>query len=146
MVFRFWAGAYLGIHGNDSQVRAPRLQRGGPYRFSRNPLYLSNLLIGTGLILFANVRVEFALLLISLLAVHHILLVTWEEKNLRMTWGDSYEAYVRETPRWIGWPRSGNLNEKKNPAYWNKVWAWQGRNLAYTVLSALLLWGASLWK
>ena len=146
MALRLWAGAYLGVHGNASETQAPRLQRGGPYRFSRNPLYLANLLVGTALILFANVGMGLALTLILVLVIHHILLVMWEEKNLRTIWRDQYASYVRNTPRWIGWSRSEKSEEGKNPSQWNKVWTWQGRNLAYTVLSALLIWGASLWK
>ena len=145
MLLRFWAGAYLGPHGNSAQAQAPLLQRGGPYRFSRNPLYLSNILVGAGLVLFAHcLPVWLEVFACLLLIVHHALLVTWEEKTLHMQWGEAYARYARETPRWIG--RRGDAPPgNENAAQWEKVRAWQGRNLAYAVLCVLLLWGAARW-
>jgi protein-S-isoprenylcysteine O-methyltransferase Ste14 len=143
---RSWAGAYLGGHGNASKAMAPMLIREGPYRFSRNPLYLSNLLAGSGLVLFAGgLPLWLEGLALIFLLVHHGLLVKWEEINLRAQWGDAYATYARETPRWLGW-KSAPVPDGKIPARWDKVWIWQGRNLAYTVLSVLLLWGAARWR
>ena len=142
---RLWAGAHLGSHGNSLQAQSPALRNSGPYRFSRNPLYIANILTGAGLILFANCfPLWFAILAVSFLFAHHDLLVRWEERKLRERWGDAYDHYVRSTPRWLGRNRSRDSTEEATPQ-WNKVLTWQGRNLIYTVLSALLLWGATRW-
>ncbi len=147
LALRFWAGAYLGPHGNSMRTESPILLREGPYRFSRNPLYIANIFIGAGLILFENCLPSWiALLLIALLIIHHSILIRWEENNLRINWGKDYADYMRSTARWFGWKNSGVSSSYRNPAQWNKVWIWQGRNFAYTILSVLVLWGASRWK
>jgi len=149
MVLRLWAGACLGIHGNAARTEAPQLTRNGPYRFSRNPLYLSNLLVAAGLLLFANcLQIWLVLLTLILLFAHHALLVKWEEQNLRAQWGETYASYLRTTSRWLGWPHSSGPKTEtgKSQVHWNKVGAWQGRNLIYAMLSVLLIWGATRWK
>ncbi len=147
MILRSWAGAYLGIHGNASRAHAPALAQNGPYRISRNPLYVSNLLVGAGLLLFANcLSVRISILVLIALFAHHALLVKWEEQNLRAQWGGAYAAYLRKTPRWLGWPGASISGEEKIRPHWNKVWERQTRNLAYTLVSVLLVWGASRWK
>lgn len=147
LTLRFWAGAYLGSHGNSMRTESPILLREGPYHFSRNPLYVANILTGSGLILFSNCLAPWiAALLIAGLLLHHSILIRWEEKNLLMNWPLDYADYLRSTARWLGWKNSGAVRSQKNPAQWNKVWIWQGRNFAYTFLSVILLWGASRWK
>jgi protein-S-isoprenylcysteine O-methyltransferase Ste14 len=151
MILRAAAGACLGIHGNAAQAKAPHLMQNGPYRFSRNPLYLSNLLIGAGILFFANC-LPLWLILFTLIAllIHHALLVKWEEQNLSAQWGEVYASYLQSTPRWLGWPEASTPDIGETQAHWNiflsKVWAWQGRNLIYTVLSVLLIYGVSRWK
>ena len=146
IILRLWAGAHLGGHGNSLQAQSPALRNSGPYRFSRNPLYIANILTGAGLVLFANCfPLWFAILSVSFLFAHHVVLIHWEEKKLGEQWGDAYDHYVRSTPRWLGWNRSRDFREESSPQ-WNKVLIWQGRNLVYTVLSVLLLWGATRWK
>ena len=147
LVLRFWAGAYLGTHGNSMHTESPVLLREGPYRFSRNPLYIANLFVGTGLILFANCLPSWiAILLIALLIIHHSILIRWEEKNLLVNWSENYADYMHSTARWFGWKNSASSMHEENPAQWNKVWIWQGRNFVYTILSAFVLWSASRWK
>ncbi|MEW6672990.1 MAG: isoprenylcysteine carboxylmethyltransferase family protein [Thermodesulfobacteriota bacterium] len=72
----------------------------GPYRFTRNPMYL-----GVGLILLGHVLwFESMRLLIyaAVLAVgFHLFVVFFEEPVLRRKFGDSYEAYCRRVPRWL---------------------------------------------
>jgi protein-S-isoprenylcysteine O-methyltransferase Ste14 len=147
MLLRKWAGAYLGVHGNASQAGSPVLVQTGPYRFSRNPLYLSNLLVGAGLVLFANcLHPWLAALVLTALFAHHAVLVKWEERSLRIQWGEAYASYLRTTPRWLGKSKFFATQGGKPQAHWNKLWAWQGRNLLYTVAAVALIWGASRWK
>ena len=147
LALRFWAGAYLGPHGNSMRTESPVLLREGPYRFSRNPLYIANLFVGAGLILFANcLPLWITVILIALLLIHHSILIRWEEKHLLVNWSEDYADYMRSTARWFGWKNSGSPIHKKNPAQWNNIWAWQGRNFVYTILSTILLWSASRWK
>lgn len=72
----------------------------GPYRFSRNPLYVGMLALYLGLALLAP---SFWALVLFPVAV---LLVRWgairpEEAFLREQFGASYDDYTRRVRRWL---------------------------------------------
>lgn len=85
-----------------SGVRA--LARGGPYRFSRNPMYLglvalsAALAVGTGVWWNVLAAVCFWMWL-------HFAYVLPEEKFLRERFGAAFDEYARRIPRWLGFPR-----------------------------------------
>jgi protein-S-isoprenylcysteine O-methyltransferase Ste14 len=67
----------------------------GPYRFTRNPLYLGVTLIYCGLALLSNTWWCFVLLLI------HFGVVTREERYLERKFGDSYRQYRARVRRYL---------------------------------------------
>ena len=144
MLLRAWAGAHLGKHGNGSRAEAPALTASGPYAFSRNPLYLSNIAIGAGLLFFANSLAQgSAVAFLLFLLLHHVALALWEEKHLRRLWPEAYPPYAAATPRWFSLrPPQGaqNITDTKD---WAPVLARQGRNLVYALVCVLVLWAAS---
>ncbi|MGP9812455.1 methyltransferase family protein [Rhodopseudomonas sp. NSM] len=79
---------------------ADRLVTWGPFRFSRNPIYLANtlLLIGIGLGFGNAWFVVFALL--SAAAVDR-LAIRREERHLAIKFGDDWIDYASNTPRWL---------------------------------------------
>ena len=77
-----------------------RLVTEGPYRFSRNPLYIARLLFLWGASLgLGSVGVLSASLLL-VLGLHFVLLPR-EEGRLETRFGDSYDEYRRQVPRWL---------------------------------------------
>ena len=76
----------------------------GIYRYSRNPMHLSVilLLIGVGI---AAASWIFLLLSVAYMIVP-LLWVDAEERHLLKLYGDAYREYTRRTPRWIGIPKS----------------------------------------
>ena len=75
------------------------LLRSGPYRYSRNPMYLSELLMWLGWTeLFGSPTVFGAL---ATLALGMRQAVAREEKTLVSAFGESWETYAREVPRWV---------------------------------------------
>lgn len=72
----------------------------GPYRFSRNPMYLSWLLISLGVFL---VNRSIWLLALSILGflLTHFLVILREEKNLEEEFGEQFEAYCQKVRRYI---------------------------------------------
>ena len=72
----------------------------GPYRFSRNPVYLSALIMIFGLAIVLS-----SLLLIILLAVVYGIfqfsLIRWEERRLKDAFGIDYLEYRKHVRRWL---------------------------------------------
>ena len=76
----------------------------GPYRHSRNPMYLGVLaIIGGEALLFQELPLLYFLL--ALAVAFHIFIVSYEERALRSKFGEAYSRYCEKVPRWIpGWP------------------------------------------
>ncbi len=77
-----------------------KLVTSGPFRFSRNPLYLSLTLIYVGGALIAN-SAWALLLLIPVLFIMQRLVIRREETYLMDTFGAEYERYKRNVRRWL---------------------------------------------
>jgi protein-S-isoprenylcysteine O-methyltransferase Ste14 len=77
-----------------------RLVVRGPYRFTRNPLYLAQLLVMLGFAVLT--RSGWFLGAVPFLAVllHHLVIIP-EERYLSRLFGDAYAAYCRKTRRWV---------------------------------------------
>ena len=77
----------------------------GPYRFSRNPMYLGLVVAGIGAAL-----VSATLSALVLAAAFAITVRCWyiafEENAMRRRFGDAYEAYCRKVGRWVGRKRA----------------------------------------
>jgi protein-S-isoprenylcysteine O-methyltransferase Ste14 len=92
-------------HGTPMPVDAPRrLVARGPYRIVRNPMYtgVAGVLAGQLVIDWSPAFLGYAL---TWLLLMHLLVVLYEEPTLQERFGDSYERYTRQVPRWI--PRLG---------------------------------------
>src|SRR5206468_1549983 len=72
----------------------------GPFRFSRNPLYLANVIFYTGLSLAFNAVWPLVLLAPMLLVVHWGI-IRREERYLESKFGDTYRAYKARVRRWL---------------------------------------------
>ena len=99
---RVWATVYFYAHRMRVISLEPQetLITSGPYRFSRNPLYLGGnvfIFFGTASLLGSPA----ALVLVSL----HIPLmdrfIRREEKQLERSFGDEWRSYKRRVPRWL---------------------------------------------
>ena len=72
----------------------------GPYRFTRNPMYLGMALIYVGAALLFDLR--WALLLLPLvLLVIQTRVIALEERYLEAKFGDEYRAYRSRVRRWL---------------------------------------------
>ena len=79
---------------------ASQLVRAGPYRYTRNPMYISLTLLYFGVALIFNKTWPLGLLPLVVLALRR-LVVAREEAYLARTFGDAYAEYTREVPRWL---------------------------------------------
>jgi protein-S-isoprenylcysteine O-methyltransferase Ste14 len=97
-----WCAATLARHKTTIMPHraASHLATDGPFRWSRNPIYVSHIAVvfGIGLLLGS----PFTLLLTPLLAYGlHKLAALPEERHLLARFGADYRAYMARTRRWL---------------------------------------------
>jgi protein-S-isoprenylcysteine O-methyltransferase Ste14 len=80
--------------------RSTTLVMTGPYRITRNPLYLSMTLMYSGIAVLAN-SLSTILLLPGVLAVMNRGVIDREEEYLERCFGDEYLRYKARVRRWI---------------------------------------------
>ncbi len=78
----------------------PHLVTDGPFAWARNPIYIGNGLVWTGVAIVTGVYwyVPFA---VVAFAVEYGFIVRYEEGVLESTFGAAYLAYKGRTPRWL---------------------------------------------
>lgn len=87
--------------GTPSPTDEPEeLVRGGVYAHVRNPMYLAVLLVVFGQALLYRSAHVLWWAVGCWLGFHHRV-VDWEEPHLREKYGEAYERYCGEVPRWI---------------------------------------------
>jgi protein-S-isoprenylcysteine O-methyltransferase Ste14 len=72
----------------------------GPYRISRNPMYVSLVLSYVGLAGYLVVPWALVLMPLPILALQRVL-IPFEEARLRREFGNAYEAYCTRVRRWL---------------------------------------------
>lgn len=124
---RTWGGAYLRAEVVfDRMVHSERLVADGPYRHLRNPLYLGNILLASGLALLASRTGAVVLILGNLFIV--LRLIGREEAALVQAQGEAYRAFLAAVPRL--WPSlrpclpAGGLQPRWLQAFLGEAWMW----------------------
>lgn len=93
VALRVWAAGYL--------RKWHRLAVDGPYRWTRNPLYLGSFLIGTGFTL-AGTRPFLMIVFLVLFIIIYKPVMTREEEELEQAYGATFAEYRRRVP--LFWP------------------------------------------
>jgi len=116
-----------------------RLVTYGIFAWTRNPLYVGNLLAWLGVAVASGV-LWFVPVAALLFGVEYSLIVRFEEGVLESTFGDEYLSYKRRTPRWVPRPPSRRGEVERGPHDWREAW-WSERStlLQYLVLAAALV-------
>jgi protein-S-isoprenylcysteine O-methyltransferase Ste14 len=89
----------LGGGGPGMKTMPERLVTGGPYAYTRNPMYLGHLIFLAGLAL--TLRSELAAVMAVASAVFFHVRVKKDEKRLREFFGEPYARYCGQVKRWI---------------------------------------------
>jgi protein-S-isoprenylcysteine O-methyltransferase Ste14 len=92
LLIRAWASGHL--------RKEKALAVSGPYRYSRNPLYLGNFVIGAGIVLTARswwVLPVFA----AYFGIFYPLIITRERDRMRRLFPEEYEEYGRQVPLFL---------------------------------------------
>jgi protein-S-isoprenylcysteine O-methyltransferase Ste14 len=124
---RTWGAAYLRTEVvHDTAQHSEALVADGPFRHTRNPLYLANLPMAIGIGVLASRSGFVFLVLANWIFVYR--LISREEESLLKSQGESYQAYCRAVPRF--WPAlkprvlSGNLRPDWGQAFAGESFVW----------------------
>jgi protein-S-isoprenylcysteine O-methyltransferase Ste14 len=99
---RTWGTAYLRTEiVHDTAQHSDALVADGPFRYTRNPLYLASLSMAAGIGVLASRSGFIFLILANWIFVYRLILR--EEGALRQSQSESYRAYCELVPRF--WPR-----------------------------------------
>ncbi|MBI4305898.1 MAG: isoprenylcysteine carboxylmethyltransferase family protein [Chloroflexi bacterium] len=74
----------------------------GPYRYSRNPIYVGGVLILAGLVVVFSSAFLLIYLGLYVLFLDRILIPLIEEPGLERRFGEEYRRYRARVPRWAG--------------------------------------------
>jgi protein-S-isoprenylcysteine O-methyltransferase Ste14 len=100
--------------GTPLPTDAPRvLVTDGPFAVVRNPLIAAELMVLWGITLhFASAGILVYAILLTVAA--HWVVVRIEEPELRKRFGERYEVYCRDVPRWIPGPGTGRPSPRSH--------------------------------
>ena len=126
---RAWAAGHLKKNQN--------LASGGPYAWTRNPLYLGTLLTALGLAVAARSWAVFAVT-VAVFALVYLPVIEQEEQHLLKLFND-YRAYADRVPLlWPKLPTTSSQEAFEPGVYWkNEEWK---ASLAYLAGMGYLLW------
>lgn len=97
-----WAAGVMKASGTNLRPDRPALKivRSGPYRFTRNPMYLSLCLLqlALGFLLNGWIPVLFAF---PLALIFHFAVILREERYLESKFGEEYLSFKRQVRRWL---------------------------------------------
>lgn len=110
----------------------------GPYRWTRNPLYLAAALMLCGFALIAGTGwTALALLPATLLAYTPVVLI--EEHSLLALLGDDYQRYLDHVPRWIGFKHGYRGESGDALVAWREVFHREKRLVPGTLVAILAI-------
>jgi protein-S-isoprenylcysteine O-methyltransferase Ste14 len=114
---RVWAVGYAGSVTRTRSDSVGTLVHSGPYRWVRNPLYVANIAMYTACcVAFGFTTLSGILFLYS--CIQYTFIVRYEEQVLGTTFGDAYDMFRQEVPRWAAfskpaYPSSGHIFDLK---------------------------------
>lgn len=116
-LFMPWAGTSVGLAGfglmmwswlifkNQNLAVCPlqitaHITSTGPYRFSRNPMYLGMFLMLLGLALIMG-TIPFSISAVAFFVIMNAVFCPYEENKLAQAFGNEYAHYQNEVRRWL---------------------------------------------
>jgi protein-S-isoprenylcysteine O-methyltransferase Ste14 len=80
--------------------QATALVTSGPFRFSRNPMYLAIVVMLLGIAVWVG-SLPMLIAPVGFFAFMSVVFIPYEERRLRETFGDSYISFTQRVRRWM---------------------------------------------
>jgi len=117
---RLWATKHIGKRMPWMKKKGKKLIKTGPYAIVKNPLYIGNIIIATGLSILSELIWIVPLIILYLFILYHLVAFS-EEKKLLKRWGTEYSTYFSEVPRWIPNLKGLNLAKSGGFKWWDAI-------------------------
>jgi hypothetical protein len=114
------------------------LATSGPYQYTRNPLYMGNLILGVAIVMAAQSWWVLAFFLVYFLTFYPVLIKV-ENNRMAELFPESYPEYSAKVPLFFFPLRSG-FNSEKRRFSWNLY----KRNKEYRALISVILYWVAL--
>lgn len=111
------AGLGIRAYAAGHLVKDQSLATGGPYAYTRNPLYLGSLLIGVGLVV-AGAQWVLGVVFVVFFLVVYLPVMRREGRNLRRRFGREFDVYAAAVP--LIFPRRKPLKPSRTKFDWNR--------------------------
>ena len=120
---RIWAVRYAGGRTRTTKVGASSLCTTGPFAYVRNPLYLGNMIMYSGIVLIAGGSMVWYILLITLIffIIQYSLIVPLEQETLNKIFGKEYLTYCKNVPALLPRLSPWKETEPQSPLSFKKV-------------------------
>lgn len=136
LVIRAWAAGHLRKH--------EALAVGGPYAYTRNPLYLGSVILAAGLVV-ASASIWATLVVATYLILFYPAVMRREESELDAHYGESFNKYASDVP--LFWPKFRRF-KSENPQRFSGRLYWRNREYQAAIGLAIgiaLLWTRMRW-
>ena len=144
---RLWAVRHIGTVSRTRSTRMGPFITTGPYAFVRNPLYVGNLLLWTGVVITSSVYWMLPVTWVAF-AAQYTFIVAWEERLMRAQY-PHYRAYQKRVPAWVPRLRLREAPHVATPVVrrkyrWSEVlFSERGTLMALAVMMTVLFVGAN---
>lgn len=139
---RMWAVSYAGGITRTTNVGAPSLCTSGPYGYTRNPLYIGNMVIYSGVVFVAGSLNILSMLIVTwaFFIIQYYLIINLEQNTLIDIFGKEYKNYMNNVP--IFFPRltSWKNKDKYVPMKFSKTIKTEKRTLQNIILLILVIY------
>ena len=139
---RMWAVSYAGGITRTTNVGAPSLCTSGPYGYTRNPLYIGNMIIYSGVVFVAGSLNILSMLIVTwaFFIIQYYLIINLEQNTLIDLFGKEYKNYMNNVP--IFFPRltSWKNKDKYIPMKFSKTIKTEKRTLQNIILLIMIIY------
>jgi len=85
---------------NPASTKNDKLVETGPFKFTRNPMYLGMVIIALGAAVIGGLAPLFAVPVLTFL-LDEFVIIPFEERKMERQFGDAFRAYKARVRRWI---------------------------------------------